>query len=201
VRDVDIPPHIIPLIEGHLAKHVGSGRDSLIFPADNGGHLQPSTLQRRWYKAREKAGRQDLRWHDLPALRCGAGGGDRRHVVGTDGAPWTFDAAGCAALPAQRMRQGPRDRGAAVQAGRQRGSDAMTEMLVYCDDPSHTAEPVGPIITDPNLVVPDDVFVVGCDGRSGLFSPRARHGAAAALRPLAPGTRVYGRVKRQDGRP
>ena len=45
----------------------------------------------------------------------------------------------------------------------------MTEMLVYCDDPSHTAEPVGPIITDPNLVVPDDVFVVGCDGRSGLF--------------------------------
>lgn len=37
----------------------------------------------------------------------------------------------------------------------------MTEMLVYCDDPSHTANPVGPIITDPNLVVPDDVYNVG----------------------------------------
>ena len=67
VRDVDIPPHIIPAIEAHLAKHVGKGRDSLIFPAfDNvQGHLQPSTLYRHWYKARAAAGRPDLRWHDL----------------------------------------------------------------------------------------------------------------------------------------
>jgi integrase len=64
VRDVDIPPHIIPLIEAHLAKHVGNGRDSLIFPADGGGHLQPSTLYRHWYNARDKAGRPDLRFHD-----------------------------------------------------------------------------------------------------------------------------------------
>jgi integrase len=65
LRDVAIPPHIIPAIEQHLAKHVDKGRDSLIFPADNGGHLQPSTLYRHWYRARDKAGRKDLRWHDL----------------------------------------------------------------------------------------------------------------------------------------
>lgn len=65
VRDVDIPPHIIPMIEAHLGKYVGKGRDSLIFPADNGGHLQPSTLYRHWYKARTAAGRDDLRFHDL----------------------------------------------------------------------------------------------------------------------------------------
>jgi integrase len=65
VRDVDIPPHIIPAIEAHLAKHVGNSRDALIFPADNGGHLQPSTLYRHWYRARAAAGRSDLRWHDL----------------------------------------------------------------------------------------------------------------------------------------
>jgi integrase len=65
VRDVAIPPHIVPLIEAHLAKHVGAGRDSLIVPADNGGHLQPSTLYRHWYRAREAAGRPDLRFHDL----------------------------------------------------------------------------------------------------------------------------------------
>jgi integrase len=67
VRDVAIPPHIIPAIEDHLARHVEAGRDSLLFPAehDHGGHLQPSTLYRHWYKAREKAGRKDLRWHDL----------------------------------------------------------------------------------------------------------------------------------------
>jgi integrase len=61
VRDVDIPPHIIPLIEQHLAKHVDRARDSL----EHGGHLQPSTLYRHWYKARAAAGRNDLRWHDL----------------------------------------------------------------------------------------------------------------------------------------
>jgi hypothetical protein len=35
----------------------------------------------------------------------------------------------------------------------------MNRILVYCDDSSHTAEPLGPIITDPNLVVPDDVYI------------------------------------------
>lgn len=65
VRDVAIPPHIIPLIEKHLAKFVGGKRDSLIFDTDNGGHLQPSTLYRHWYKARTAADRDDLRWHDL----------------------------------------------------------------------------------------------------------------------------------------
>ncbi|OBG25429.1 site-specific integrase [Mycobacterium sp. E3198] len=76
IRDVAIPPHIIPAIEDHLAKHVGKKRDSLLFPAGDTGtkkistssgdqHLQPSTLMRHWYKARAKAGRDDLRWHDL----------------------------------------------------------------------------------------------------------------------------------------
>ena len=65
IRDVDIPPHIIPAIEQHLAKYVDSRRDSLVFPADHGGHLQPSTLYRHWYKARDAAGRSDLRFHDL----------------------------------------------------------------------------------------------------------------------------------------
>lgn len=65
VRDVAIPPHIIPQIAEHLAKHVGNKRDSLLFPSERDGHLQPSTLQRHWYKARAAAGRDDLRWHDL----------------------------------------------------------------------------------------------------------------------------------------
>jgi integrase len=64
-RDVDIPPHIIPLIETHLARYVGTERDCLLFPADNGRHLQPATLYRHWYRARAQAGRPDLRFHDL----------------------------------------------------------------------------------------------------------------------------------------
>lgn len=65
VRDVTIPPHIVPIIEQHLNKYVDSGRDALVFPAEHGGHLQPSTLYRHWYRARAAAGRDDLRWHDL----------------------------------------------------------------------------------------------------------------------------------------
>lgn len=64
-RDVTIPPHIVPVIEQHLSKYVDRGRDALVFPAAHGGHLQPSTLYRHWYKARAAAGRDDLRWHDL----------------------------------------------------------------------------------------------------------------------------------------
>lgn len=65
VRDVAIPPHILPQIEDHLARFVAAKPDSLLFPSKAGDHLQPSTVQRHWYKAREKAGRDDLRWHDL----------------------------------------------------------------------------------------------------------------------------------------
>jgi integrase len=64
-RDVDIPPHLIPAIEAHLAKFVDVKPGSLLFPNETGGHLQPSTLYRHWYKARSTAGRPDLRWHDL----------------------------------------------------------------------------------------------------------------------------------------
>ena len=64
-RDVAIPPHILPQIQQHLSTYVGAKPDALLFAADHGGHLQPSTLYRHWYKARAEAGRSDLRWHDL----------------------------------------------------------------------------------------------------------------------------------------
>lgn len=65
IRDIAIPPHLIPAIEAHLSQHVGAKADALLFPAVGGGHLAPATLYRRFYTAREKANRKDLRWHDL----------------------------------------------------------------------------------------------------------------------------------------
>jgi integrase len=50
IRDVAIPPHLLPALEDHLAKHVGKQRDSLLFPARYGGHLAPATLYRQFYK-------------------------------------------------------------------------------------------------------------------------------------------------------
>ena len=64
-RDVAVPPHLVPVIQAHLAVHVGPEPDALLFPAHHGGHLAPSTLYRRFYAAREAAGRPDLRFHDL----------------------------------------------------------------------------------------------------------------------------------------
>lgn len=61
-RDVAIPPHLLPMVEAHLEP---LRKDDLLFPAASGGHMQPSTLYRWWYKARDAAGRSDLRWHDL----------------------------------------------------------------------------------------------------------------------------------------
>lgn len=66
VRDVSIPPHIMPAVNQHLVNHVGKQQNALVFPArSTGEHLQPSTLYRHWYKARAKAKRPDLRFHDL----------------------------------------------------------------------------------------------------------------------------------------
>lgn len=82
-RKVAIPPHLIPLVVAHLRDHTGPGREALLFAAASGGHLSQSTLngkpsRRRsikgrmvnesatgFCKAREAAGRPDLRLHDL----------------------------------------------------------------------------------------------------------------------------------------
>lgn len=84
VRDVAIPPHLIPLLRDHLQGQVQAGKDGLLFPAADGrSTLAPSTfygkasttVSRRgatrvraghgFYGARETAGRPDLRLHDL----------------------------------------------------------------------------------------------------------------------------------------
>lgn len=64
-RDVEIPPHLLPVIKDHLARFVGEDKDELLFPAAQGGHLAPASLYRQFYKARSTAKRDDLRWHDL----------------------------------------------------------------------------------------------------------------------------------------
>ena len=65
IRDVAIPPHLVPVLQAHLDTYVGREADALLFPAKHGGHLAPATLYRQFYKARNAAGRPDLRFHDL----------------------------------------------------------------------------------------------------------------------------------------
>ena len=41
VRDVSIPPHIIPAVREHLLKFTAQGKSGLLFPNADGNHLQP----------------------------------------------------------------------------------------------------------------------------------------------------------------
>ncbi len=65
IRDVAVPPHLLPALREHLVEYGEPGRDGLLFPAVSGGHLSPTGLYSVFYPARVKAGRPDLRWHDL----------------------------------------------------------------------------------------------------------------------------------------
>jgi integrase len=66
-RDVVIPPHLMPVVREHLLAHTAPGPDGLLFPARGNAteHLRQSSLARVFYPARQKAGRPDLRFHDL----------------------------------------------------------------------------------------------------------------------------------------
>lgn len=65
IRDVSIPPHVVPLIAEHLKRHTGKAPGSLLFPSVEGEHLPPTTFYGWYFPARKAAGRPDLRFHDL----------------------------------------------------------------------------------------------------------------------------------------
>lgn len=80
VRDVPIPPDILPAIREHMLQHAAPGANGLVFPGKSGGHLSPSAFYGKvskprsgrpdtkgwgWYEARRIAGREDMRFHDL----------------------------------------------------------------------------------------------------------------------------------------
>jgi len=64
-RTVAIPPHIAGKLQTHLDLYVGKGAESLLFPAERGGHMMHTTLANMFRKARIAAGRPDLHFHDL----------------------------------------------------------------------------------------------------------------------------------------
>lgn len=65
LREVHIPPHILPEVEAHLAEHTDRGRDAMLFASSSGHHIHPRAFGWRYHQARVKAGRSDLRFHDL----------------------------------------------------------------------------------------------------------------------------------------
>lgn len=65
VRDVTMPPHLLPMVTAHLDRHVAKRPDALLFPDSEGRNMRPSGFQRPWHAARAAAGRDDLKFHHL----------------------------------------------------------------------------------------------------------------------------------------
>lgn len=65
VRDVHVPPHLLPELRHHLETYAEPGRDGMLFPSPSGRHLHPRAFGWQYHQARTKAGRPDLRFHDL----------------------------------------------------------------------------------------------------------------------------------------
>ncbi len=66
VRDVAIPPHLLPSLLVHIERFAEPGPHGLLFPAvESGGHMKHGALYKVYRRARKIAGRPDLRWHDL----------------------------------------------------------------------------------------------------------------------------------------
>jgi len=67
VREIAIPPHVVPAVVDHLAEHVDPGPDALVFPRRPGTdlHLIHTETTKTFARARKGAGRPDLRLHDL----------------------------------------------------------------------------------------------------------------------------------------
>ncbi len=108
VRDVAIPPHLMPVVREHLGQHTESGQDALLFPARHGEHMAPASLYKVYYPAREAAGRPDLRWHDLRhtgAVLAAQTGATLAELMGRLGHTTPG-----AALRYQHAAQGPRRR-------------------------------------------------------------------------------------------
>jgi hypothetical protein len=65
VRDVTIPPHLMPMVTDHLERHVEKRREGLLFYDRHGRNLRPADFQGVWHAARSAAGRDDLKFHHL----------------------------------------------------------------------------------------------------------------------------------------
>ena len=89
VRDVGIPPHLIPYLAKYVAALPVTGRDGFLFPGGDGVlPMLEKALRYAYGKARKVIGREDLTFHDMrhsAASPGGHDGGDDRRVEGDDG--------------------------------------------------------------------------------------------------------------------
>jgi integrase len=65
LRTVVVPRSAADALERHMAAYVARGRTALIFTTSTGAIIYPDRIGKPYRRARAKAGRPDLHWHDL----------------------------------------------------------------------------------------------------------------------------------------
>jgi integrase len=65
LREIAIPPTLLPLIQSHLDRFSEDGEFGLVFVGERGAPLTAGVLQKAWSISRDKVGRPDLHFHDL----------------------------------------------------------------------------------------------------------------------------------------
>ncbi|MDZ4234797.1 MAG: tyrosine-type recombinase/integrase, partial [Dietzia sp.] len=65
IRDVSVPPHIVPLLLEHLDTYTAGGRDALVFPTSRGTRVSQAGFTKPFKAALATIGREAVRVHDL----------------------------------------------------------------------------------------------------------------------------------------
>jgi integrase len=105
IRDVAIPPHLVPTVRQHLQDHVGWGKDALLFSTANGEQIGRGGAFRKYReRARKAAGRDDLRFHDLRHTGAVRGCSERRNHYRAYGPTGAHDPGHGDSVPARRGR-------------------------------------------------------------------------------------------------
>lgn len=111
LRLVTIPSNVMPAVQTHLERFVGSESDAWLFATQNGTALSPRNLDRVWSKAREAANCTHLRLHDLrhTGLTWAADSGARTANLMQRGGH--SDPSGSSSVSTRHLRAGPLNRG------------------------------------------------------------------------------------------
>ena len=84
VRDVTLPPHVVPLLTEHMAAFTGAGNRALVFTTTRGERLTQSAFTKPFKAALREVGRPEVRVHDLRhfgAVAAARAGGTTKELM------------------------------------------------------------------------------------------------------------------------
>jgi integrase len=122
IRKVFVPPHVVPVMAGHLARFSGPGPSDLVFTGTQGQPLRRASLYTAWSRATKKVEMSGVRIHDLRhtgATLAAATGASTKELMNRLG-----HASSDAAL---RYQHATRDRDAAI-------ADALSKLVERPDE-------------------------------------------------------------------